>query len=411
MKEASLRYAGWRTVFACFTSAVFAWGFGFYGHSVFLAELRRLHDWPATLISGATTLYYLLGAFLVIFVSDAIARLGPRLLLLAGTACFAVSMAMLAFAVAPWQLYAAYVVMSFGWAGMSLAAITNILGLWFDAKRGMAISLALNGASFGGILGAPALVFVIGAVGFRTGVIIAAATMVVVMVPTAFLCIGRPPRVEVAMPEGQNPASAKPLPAWTRGMALRSLPFWTISGPFALALLAQVGFLVHLVSILEPMLGRSQAGVAISVMSVMAVIGRVGLGTIVDRLNQRLVTAVSLLSQAVALALMTQATDATTLFILCSLFGFSVGNIITLPSLLIQREFDSASFGLLIGLSTAINQFAYSLGPGLLGLVRDLTGGYTAALALCIALEILAAAIILLHPAPMRRLSSAENPR
>jgi cyanate permease len=34
------------------------------------------------------------------------------------------------------------------------------------------------------------------------------------------------------------------------------------------------------------------------------------------------------------------------------------------------------------------------LGPGLVGTVRDWTGGYDAALALCIALELLAAAII-----------------
>jgi len=45
-------------------------------------------------------------------------------------------------------------VLAFGWAGTSLGMITNTLGLWFDRKRGMAISLALNGASFGGIAGA-----------------------------------------------------------------------------------------------------------------------------------------------------------------------------------------------------------------------------------------------------------------
>ena len=37
--ESSWRYRGWRVVIACFTIAMFAWGFGFYGHGVFLAEL------------------------------------------------------------------------------------------------------------------------------------------------------------------------------------------------------------------------------------------------------------------------------------------------------------------------------------------------------------------------------------
>ena len=64
---------------------------------------------------------------------------------------------------APWQLYLADALLAFGWAGTSLAIITNTLGLWFDNKRGMAISLALNGASFGGIVGVPLLVAAIGA--------------------------------------------------------------------------------------------------------------------------------------------------------------------------------------------------------------------------------------------------------
>jgi hypothetical protein len=38
-------------------------------------------------------------------------------------------------------LYLAYVLIAFGWAGTSLAAINNTLGLWFDKRRGMAISL------------------------------------------------------------------------------------------------------------------------------------------------------------------------------------------------------------------------------------------------------------------------------
>ena len=36
---------------------------------------------------------------------------------------------------------------------------------------------------------------------------------------------------------------------------------------------------------------------------------------------------------------------------------------------------------MLIGLSTGISQFTYAFGPGLLGLVRDATGSYGAALA------------------------------
>ena len=43
--------------------------------------------------------------------------------------------------------------------------------------------------------------------------------------------------------------------------------------------------------------------------------------------------------------------DARALYVACGIFGFSVGSLITLPSLIVQREFDAASFGLLLGLT------------------------------------------------------------
>ena len=91
----------------------------------------------------------------------------------------------------PWQLYLANAVLAFGWAGTSLGMITNTLGLWFDKKRGMAISLALNGASFGGIIGVPLLVAAIGHFGFSGAMMVAAVVMVVVMVPVVLIFVGQ----------------------------------------------------------------------------------------------------------------------------------------------------------------------------------------------------------------------------
>ena len=65
------------------------------------------------------------------------------------------------------------------------------------------------------------------------------------------------------------------------------------------------------------------------------------------------------------------------------LFGLSAGNLLTLPALVIQREFEAASFGMLVGLSWAISQFTYAFGPGLIGVIRDVTGNYAAPLVLC----------------------------
>ena len=392
--ESTLAYPGWRVVRVCFAMAVVSWGFGFYGHAFYLVELQRLNGWPTALISSATTAYYFVSAVLVVFISDVIRRLGARTCVLTGAGAFAASAAALPFVAEPAQLFAVYLLMAVGWAGMSVGAITNILGLWFTTKRGLAISLALNGASLSGVVVVPALVLLAGAAGFTGAMLAGAAFIVLLITPLAVAYLGgAPPRSA-----GVGAGAANGSSAWTRQRALRSYAFWSVSAPFSLALLSQAGFLVHLIAFLEPVTGRNTAGVAVAVTTAMAIVGRLVLGVIADRTNQRLASALSLASQAAALIVMTQTRDANILLAACAVYGFSVGNLITFPSLIVQREFDAASFGLLVGLSTAITQFTYAFGPGLLGLVRDLSGSYTASLLLCVVLNLIAAAIVLRGP-------------
>ena len=130
-------------------------------------------------------------------------------------------------------------------------------------------------------------------------------------------------------------------------------------------------------------------------MTMFAVIGRLTLGTVVDRLDPRLISAGSMFSQAVALFCMTQTRDPTLLLVACGAYGFSVGNIITLPSLIIQREFAPANFAMVLGLSTAIGTFAGALGPGLIGLIRASAGDYGMALTVCMALKIVGGTFVL----------------
>jgi MFS family permease len=393
--ETSIRYDGWRIVAVCFLVATFGWAFGFYGQSVYVAELHRLHGWPTSLISTATTFFYLFGALLVAFVSEAIRSFGPRNCLLAGVFAMAAAAALLGQVTASWQLYAVNALLALGWAGTSLGMITNTLGLWFDSKRGMAISLALNGASFGGIVGVPLMVAAIGSFAFSGAMIVAAVAMVVLLVPVILIFVGRPP-VRLGAVVASAVADA-PSATQIRARAFRDVAFLSVSIAFALVLFAQVGFIVHLISFLDPVIGRERAAIAVALLTAMAVAGRLLFSTVIDRLNQRLASAISFASQAVALAVIIHSQSEILLFAACALFGFSVGNLITLPALIVQREFDSRSFGVLVSLITAINQITYAFGPGVIGLLRDASGSYTLPFYGCIGLELTAAALIMVR--------------
>jgi predicted MFS family arabinose efflux permease len=393
--EASIRYDGWRIVAVCFLVATFGWGFGFYGQSVYVAELHRLHGWPASLISSGTTFFYLFGALIVAFVNEAVRSFGPRNCLLGGLLALAAAAIMIGQATAPWQLYFADALLAFGWAGTSLAIITNTLGLWFDQKRGMAISLALNGASFGGIVGVPLLVVAVGHFGFSSAMIVAAVTMLVLTIPVVLIFVGRPPAALSVM--AISAASDAPSAAQIRATALSDIGFLSVSIAFALVLFAQVGFIVHLIAFLDPVIGRAQAATAVALLTAMAMAGRLLFSTVIDRLNQRLASAISFVSQAVALLIIINSRNEMLLIAACALFGFSVGNLITLPSLIVQREFDPRAFGVLISLITAINQVTYAFGPGVVGLLRDASGSYSLPFYGCIGLELTAAVLIMLR--------------
>jgi len=376
-------------VLVCFCTALFAWGFGFYGVSVYVAELHATRGWSATLISSATTLYYLFSALLLTRVPGWINRLGPRAVLLGGATTLLGGACVIAWAAQPWQLFAGCLVMGVGWACTSTAALVGTLALWFDQRRGMAISLALNGASAGGFTVAPALVWLAHSHGLAAAVPALGGTLLVLLVPLVLLGGGRA-RQPVARP-GPVPAGFG-----TRRQALKNGHFWSVSAPFSLAIIAQVGLIVHQVSFLLPHLGAEGASVAVGLTTLCAVLGRIGLGLVIDRLDQRRAAAAGMAIQVVGEVLMMALPGVpAALYVGCACFGLSVGNTITLPSLIIQREFPAGSFGMLVGLSTAVGQLGYSFAPAIIGVVHDLSGGYGAALGLCAALEAVGALLLL----------------
>ena len=387
---------GWPVVAACFCTAVFAWGFGFYGQAVYLAELQRLHGWPAGLISSATTCFYLAGACAMTRVHRAIEHFGPRMVLGGGVVSLGVGAVLLSQVTAPWQMFVCVLPMAAGWAGTTTVTIATTVSLWFDRRRGLAISLALNGASAAGFTIAPLLVALSHSIGFRVAVPAVTLAGLAVVLPVVLLAVRHPPvRGGHGAQPGQVRTSDDRPEIASQAQALRSARFWSISAPFALAIAAQVGFIVHQVAFLLPRLGPAATGLAVGCAAFAAMAGRLAVGTVVDRLDQRLTSAASFVSQAAGLGLLLALPDRTAaLYAGCVLFGLSVGNVITLPALLIQREFAAQSFGLVIGLSTAVAQFTLALAPGLFGMLHDATGGYAAVLLVCIALQVGAAVLV-----------------
>lgn len=375
--------AAWRVVLACFLCAVFAWGFSFYAHGIYLVELQRARGWSTGLISSIITGHYVLGALLLPAIARAIGRFGPHRVLLAGLGTLAAALMLLPAVEAPWQLALLYALMAPGWNATSVAPIAATVGQWFERRRGLALNLALSGATAAGLVVSPVLLALIPRLGFATAERLAVLVGLVVAGGAVALFVRRGP---LAARPGTVPRAAGP--------ALRQWRFWSIAAPFALVLMAQVGFLTHLVPLVGDRTGADPA-VAVAINAAMALAGRVALGFVIDRLSPRCAAALCFLVQVAAIAVLARATQPATVYAACAAYGLAVGNNITLAPLIVQREYDAASFPAIVALSTAVGQLLYAFGPGLLGVLRDASGSYAVPLALCLALNLAATALVL----------------
>ena len=405
-------FYGWNVVGATFVMALFSFGLGFYGIAVYVAMLQQLHGWSASVVSAPVTVYYVAGALLTAAIASLYERFGSRVVVATGAVAMAAGIAMLGLVDRPWQLYPVFLVMSVGWGAMSGAAINIILAPWFQRRRGLAVSLAFNGATLGGVLVAPAMIPLVGLLGFARACAIAALVLFMVLIVIAVAVMRRGPEAVGLGPDGDPLRRAAAGGAvgddrrWRRD-ALRTWRFWSVSAPFALGLAAQVGVLTHMVALVTPVLGAGGAARAVSATTAAALLGRLVTGLVVDRMNRRLVASATLIIQLAGLALLAREPSAAGVYAGCVLFGLGVGNLTTLPGLILAVEWPRERFSGLVGLMVGINQLTFAFGPSLVGVVRDWAGSYATALGACAALQAISAVLILLGPAPVAKTREA----
>lgn len=391
------RFPGWSVAWVAFTVAVFAWGVGFYGPSVFLQTLHTTRGWPISIISAAITSHFLLSAAIVAYLPELHRRFGVAKSTIAGVALSALGICAWASVVAPWQLFAAALLSGAGWAATSGAAINAMVAPWFERDRPKALSFALNGASVGGVIFTPLWVALIERLGFLPAALAVAITMVAVIWPLAARFLRQGPADLGLAPDGQTVAALarREAPALSRSALLRDKRFATISAAFALGLFAQIGLFAHLITRLAPELGMGGAAAAVSLTTICAVLGRTLLGWCIGERDRRIAAAANFVVQAIGVLLLSFGSGHTVLALACVLFGLGVGNLISLPPLIAQREFQRADVGTVVALVTAINQAVFALAPAAFGVLRDASASYSVPFALAAGAEIVAAMIVL----------------
>ena len=392
-------FHGWRMVAVCLIAALFANALGLFGAGVYLRQLVVEKGWSTGLVSGAITLFYVVSAVLQIPLGGMIARLGPRPVFAAGTLALCVGVAGIGRVEAPWQTYAAFIVMGVGWACLSMTAVATALAPWFEKYQGRAVSIASLGASVGGMAGVPILLFGITQAGFAATTTIAAVVAFAVLLPLAWFVMKHRPQDIGLLPDGADArasvVASAPARRWNRSDALRTAALRSVMVGFGIGMLVQVGFVTHQVTMLAPVLGAAGTSATVSATAVAALVSRLLLSRFADQIDPRVTAAAVLLCAAIALASIALWPVPAVMVAACVLIGATIGNVTTLSPIIVRREFGAASVGAVFGITSCVIQLATGVGPSFYGLLHDGFGSYRVPLLLAAAMDLVAVGAVL----------------
>jgi sugar phosphate permease len=399
------RFYGWWIVLAGSIILFVSSGIGFYGQGVILDPLRNAHGWSKGTVSSAITLYFFLNGIVGFIIGRWMDRYGPKWFLVCGSAVFGIGLWSLNWIDSIPQLFLIYVVMAVGFCSTSLVPINMLITRWFIKKRGLAMSIANTGLSVGGVILVPLASYLIIHLGLDKALPILGGIYMLVMIPMAILFIKQQPSDVGQYPDGaerpkgdggnqKNTEDANQMRIWTRSQALKTVAFWSIALTFMLALGGQIAYLVHQVSFLGQYLGTQGAANAVAITAVASIVGRLFLGTFVDRCDKRHVTMVCILIQGLAVLTLAFYSHVVLLYLCTFAFGLTMGSIIMMQSLIIGECFGIPSFATVSGAIGLCCMPGAAFGPMIAGAIFDATQSYQGAFVLFAAASFVAMGIV-----------------
>jgi MFS family permease len=363
----------------------------FYSFGLFLKPVAADYGWSR----GAASLGPLLGtlgaALAAAPAGQLMDRIGPRRVA-------TVSMLLLAAAFASlgiitnglFSFLAIATILSILAVGSSPLSYTRIVIGAFDKHRGLALGLALTGTGVGATLAPLALTPLIAMHGWRTGYLVLAMIVLIATVPVSLL-LGR-----------HEKTSGTPVTRQSAGIKLSSViaepGFTLLAGAFFLAAAGVLGSVVHFPAMLSDAgLSASTTGMLTGLIGIAVIAGRATTGLLLDRVPAHMVAAAMFGLSAVGISLL--AIEGANMAIPGAIaLGLSVGAEADLVAYLVSRLFPQKIYGSAYGGVYAMFLLGSAIGPALIGVLFDLSGGYTlpfSAAALC--LMVAALLILRLH--------------
>jgi len=361
---------GWRLVLAAFMLLWVTNGLALAGLTIFDPTLLALLEISRGELKLRDLITFLMAGLAGPLAGIAVARFGPRRVVLAGLLLLSVALLGYTSLASLWQLYALHAVIGIGLAAAGLVPNVAAISSRFSASRGLALGIALAGTSLGGIAFPQLNSVLLQALGWRPAFAVLAALTVLLM-----LAALRIPDRPLAT------ASRTSRPLLTGSAALFSQPrFWALCIVAFASFYSVTSVATHLA------LYASDRGWSIQVAANLltllfasTLLAKVAAGWLGDRFGPVHTLPLMVAGMLAGSLLLNLATPQAAMIALV-LFGLGWGGVYTLLQAVAASLFPAGVLSRALGWIVLFDAVGGGLGPWVTGLQFDASGSYGGAM-------------------------------
>jgi MFS family permease len=322
-------------------------------------------------------------------------------------------------------LIAAYLLLGVGLSGATVGPAAFVIANWFEARRGLAMGIALAGVSAGVMAATLLSNFVIQARGWRAAYVVVGVPIILLLVPLITFVVRSRPQGSLGAAQRSRTASgakrneqtslrgtdrtgesaawayeekmtvaqgAKLLEGFEVIEALRVRSFWMLLVANLCFAIAASGTVVHLIAYLREIGYKANtAALSMSILAGLAAFDKLGMGHIADRIGARLTLAFNFAAGALAFLLLLSASRVLLLILFVLAAGVAIYAPLVLLPLLLAESLGRRRYGVLGAFIGIAHTFGLAIGPVAAGRIFDVTGSYAGAFELFMILNAIGA--------------------
>jgi MFS family permease len=340
-----------------------------FAYGLFFKNFEIEFGWSRTLLSSSMSIAFLISGVLAFFAGHMSDRFGPRLVLIVTGLVGSTGYFLLSQITAPWQLFVVFgLFIGLGLATHDVVTLSTMAKL-FTKRRGIMTAVVKVGTATGQMSVPPFAAFLIALYDWRLALMILGIGAAVVLVVAALLM-----KSPVASSSSGAPID---VPGTTFIDARKSSNFWMICA-------IQFSFFITLSTIplhivihgMDLGMTPAMAASLLSVMGGASIVGRLGVGGLVDRIGGRRALIFCFVPLIISLLAFLSISTPWILFVGVAVYGIGHGGFFTVTSPTIAQYFGLKAHGKIFGFVLFFGMAGGACGPILAGRIFDVTNSY-----------------------------------